>query len=62
MLAAVLSVVPAALAVTIPDLEVSTTLRGANKTVDRGTAKIWNFSVQDGFTSLPVERRQQQGR
>ena len=52
VLAAMLSVVPAALAVTIPTSEVSITLRGANKTIDRGTAKIWNFSVQDGF---PIE-------
>jgi len=49
VLAAMLSVVPAALAVTIPDLEGSTTQRGANKIIDGGTAKIWNFSAQDGF-------------
>ena len=49
-LAAMLSFVPAALAVPISTLEVSSTLQGANTTIDRGTSKIWNFSVGDGFT------------
>lgn len=49
-LAAMLSVVPAALAVPISTLEVSSTLQGANRTIDRGTSKIWNFYVGDGYT------------
>ena len=49
-LVALLSVVPAALAVTIPTSELSATRHWANTNIDRNNSRIWNFSVEDGFT------------
>ena len=56
VLAAMLLFMPAALATTIATLEVSTTQRWANTTIDHDNSKIWNFLVQDGITIEDIVR------